>query len=105
MMEQKILKAMVLFGVSVGAVAAGVTWSGYVLSILWGWFVLPIFTGAPSLSVAPAIGLTIVVGCLTHLTHQRRDKENPNFKDEVLHLALAPAIALSIGWIVKRWMP
>jgi hypothetical protein len=38
---------------------------GYVLVILWGWFVMPFFS-APKLSIPIAIGLTIVGKYFTH---------------------------------------
>ncbi len=35
---------------------------GYILSIMWGWFVVTKFTGVPHLGVLEAIGLSFVVG-------------------------------------------
>jgi len=38
---------------------------GWVLSILWRWFMVPTL-GLPALSVPQAIGIALVVGMLTH---------------------------------------
>ena len=35
-------------------------WRGYVLSVLWAWFIVPLF-GLPALSIPLAIGLMVIV--------------------------------------------
>lgn len=39
-------------------------WSGWVLSVLWGWFVVPL--GLPPLALWAACGVRLVTGSLTH---------------------------------------
>lgn len=79
-----------------------VIFNGYVLNLLWGWFVVPVF-GLPHLSIVPAIGIAIVISYLTH--------QLPNIKEEKMELrekiarntAIAirePLLALFFGWIV-----
>ena len=89
-----------------GLIAVGYIWSGYVLTILWGWFVVSTF-GMPALQLAPAIGLAVVVGYLTHQYIPKMPKEGSSF-DQMAHsfghMALKPAMALLVGWIVKAWM-
>jgi hypothetical protein len=86
--------------------------NGYVLSVLWGWFVVPTF-GAPTLGVAPAIGIALVVGYMTHQMRDRifRDedkKEEPNFRQIMARgtafAILKPSNALFFGWIVHLFM-
>lgn len=100
MLELTVLLAMF------GLIAVGYIWSGYILKILWGWFIVPIF-GMPALQLAPAIGLAIVVGYLTHQYIPKVKKEG-NSLDQMWHglgyMALRPAMALLVGWIVKAWM-
>ncbi len=43
----------------------GSIWSGYVLTILWHWFVVPTFQ-LPELTIFPAIGIAMVVSYLTY---------------------------------------
>ena len=80
---------------------------GYVVKILWGWFVVPIFK-APPLPLAAAIGIATLVGSLTFdydlgdpdvvLTHEMLTRAG------ITNLALI-ALTLFIGWVAHRFMP
>lgn len=80
-------------------------WSGYALSILWGWFIVPAFS-LPSLSVVYAIGLAMVVSFLT----QRADlKKDDREYGEILlvgtiYSLLKPATALGLGYVLTLFM-
>lgn len=50
------MMALTMAMAMLGVAAAGVMWSGFALSILWGWFFVPAL-GAPALSVPNAIRL------------------------------------------------
>lgn len=83
----------------------GVMWSGFALSKLWAWFLVPAF-GVPPLSIPAAIGLALVVSYMTYQdTNADEDKDT---KERVikgaLTLALKPAMALGFGWVVAQWM-
>jgi hypothetical protein len=73
---------------------------GWALSILWGWFAVPIF-GLPALGVAQAIGIAMTVGLMTHQYIPAKDKDKWM---PVVTMILTPFIALGIGWIVRRWL-
>lgn len=60
-MKKLMLVATVLMGLSALSVIGG----GYVLTVLWAWFVVPTFA-LPQITLAAAIGLAIVVGYMTH---------------------------------------
>lgn len=93
------MTALFVVVMAVVAIAFAAIWNGFVLSVLWGWFMVPTFS-LPHLGVAPAIGVALVIG---YLTHQRKsDKEE--WGDALAYAALSPLIALGIGWIVKQWM-
>lgn len=96
----------VLF-VILGALAlvfAGALWSGYVLSILWSWFMAPIFS-LPMLSIPQAIGVALVIGYLTKQSKSnlKKDENHESYKDWV-EMLLSPAAALLVGWIVKQFL-
>lgn len=78
-------------------------WVGLTLSVLWGWFAVPLF-GLPVLTVWQAYGLALIVRTL------QRCKVEKN--DDGFGLAMAKAIAappfiaglmLGVGWCVKAW--
>lgn len=48
-----------------GLAALYAIWGGYVLTCLWGWFVVPTFA-LPPLTLAQAIGVSLIVGYLTN---------------------------------------
>ena len=82
--------------------------SGYALSVLWGWFVVPTFN-LPPLTVPVAYGLALIVGFLTH----QDNKSNDTFKDlttgaiivtALVQTVTKPLIALFFGWIVRMFM-
>lgn len=79
--------------------AATSIWRGFVLSILWGWFLVPL--GMPPLTVAYAIGVSLIVGFLT-VRHSKED-EQPEYGKAMLRVTLVPAFALAFGWIVSRF--
>lgn len=101
-------KAFSCLGAVVFAIVAVVgeaIMNGWVLSILWGWFVSPLF-GLKELAIAPAIGFSLVVGMLTH-QESGEQKERSNFENVVLifgRAVVSPLITLFIGWIVYQFI-
>ena len=82
----------------------GAIWSGYVLSVLWGWFVVPTFA-APSLNVPTAIGLALVAQYLTHQMHKSEQKTFGEILLEgAIHSATKPLVSLAFGAVVRLWL-
>lgn len=91
---------------ALAVVAGGVIWSGYVLSILWAWFLVPAL-GAPALSVAQAMGVTLTARMVTGHASGKDDSEKTN-TEKVMGLAqlfVKPLVILCVGWVVKQWVP
>lgn len=78
---------------------------GWVLTKLWGWFVVTQFH-APQLGIAQAIGLALTVGYLTK-QYIREPKDDRRAWEIVLGgILLAfmwPSFALLFGWVVQHW--
>lgn len=77
--------------------------NGWVLTILWGWFIVPLFS-LPPLSLPIAIGIALIIKMLTASNiNPRSDKTNEEkfkaFGQLLLSLFLTPMIALLWGWI------
>lgn len=72
---------------------------GAVLSTLWRWFIVNKF-GAPELSVAEAIGLSLLVGVFT----LRHNDEHQGLW-QLFWMSIANSlIALGLGWIIFQFV-
>ncbi len=81
-------------------------WSGYVLSKLWLWFMVPAF-GLPVLAVGYAIGLALVVNYLTNHAPVDTKKDEDAIENLLKAIGigiLRPAIALMFGKIVTLFL-
>lgn len=72
---------------------------GLVLSVMWGWFLVPL--GAPKIGVALAIGVSLIVGMLTH---QHSKSEDGEWVEKIVGAFLGPLLILCIGWIVHKFI-
>ena len=73
---------------------------GVALKLLWGWFMVPTF-GLPTVSLAQAIGISIIVGFLTHQHIPRDDIEQRKL---LLYQVVVPILAIFTGGIVHLFM-
>jgi hypothetical protein len=84
----------------------GQLWKGYVLSLLWLWFVVAAF-GAPALSIPAAIGIYNLIGLIT-FRYQREPKDERELSEKVIEsfmlAAIVPAASLAVGAIVRHWL-
>jgi len=84
-----------------GLLPLAFAWKGYVLSTVWGWFIASQF-GAPTLTIAQAIGIALFVGLLTY-QHRPADPDLTLFKI-VAHSFTTPALTLGFAWIVRGFL-
>lgn len=85
-----------------GLVLALSAWlRGYVLCVLWGWFIVDTF-GLPALTIPQAIGLVLIIIFLTH--HDVRTDYKDGAVAKIVALVVAPIgaalAAWFYGWIV-----
>jgi len=76
---------------------------GWVLTVLWGWFIVPTFR-APELSIAVAIGLTLIVGMFKDINIKNSEKSSEDRLVEAIATVLTPFVFLFLGWIVQLFM-
>ena len=85
----------------------GYALKGFVLSTLWGWFMVPLF-GLPSLGLIPAIGVAMVVSFLTfHYVREPAVPEDKKWESAIASFGFAvlyPLFTLFIGWIAHLFM-
>lgn len=81
-------------------------WAGLTLSVLWGWFVVPLF-GVPALSVAQAYGLGLVVRAASGLKDPD-SKDKGGFGLAIARMVLLPpficGLFLLFGWVARAWV-
>jgi hypothetical protein len=87
-------------------IVLGSIYSGWILSIIWSWFMVPVF-GLPSLSVAAGIGIKITVMLLVNpgKIEQTKDREFAEIlANSFSQFFIGPTVVLFIAWIVRFWM-
>jgi hypothetical protein len=78
-------------------------WRGYVLSLLWSWYMVTIF-GMRPLTMPMCIGLSTVVGMMSGSGVTYNDHTRPPIKDMIFGSFIAPTIGLLMGWIAKQFI-
>ncbi len=80
--------------------------NAYVLTMLWSWFVSPIFH-VQNISFAQALGLVLIANLLQNFPMSwrmvRRAAKNPDKKDLLLALA-KPTLTLLTGWVIHLFL-
>jgi len=88
-------------------IVLGIVLNGYALSVLWGWFMVPTFN-LPKLTVAPAIGIAMVVGYLTQPDLGKLQEKEMDAGTKIVYGVIytfsKPAFALLFGWIILQFM-
>ncbi len=100
------MKTIGIIVTSMSFFALSCLYSGFALSVLWGWFIVPTFN-LPALNIASAIGISLIVSYLTHQVDTNKKDERPHheqFIANVIFALLKPTIALAFGWIIKAWV-
>lgn len=74
-------------------------WRGYVLSIVWSWFIIPF--GFDELGVAHAIGLSMAISMFTYAGSDSKDQDALT---SLFSRILDPLLALIFGAIIHSFM-
>ena len=80
--------------------------NGWVLSILWGWFFVPVLD-LPQLSTIQAIGIAMVVSYLTyqHIESDSSKDDTTTALVKAFFMAIfRPLLTLLFAWIVHMFM-
>lgn len=78
-------------------------WSGLGLSVLWGWFVAPLF-GLPALTIGQAYGLALVASALRGTKHTKTEDDfGVVIAKALLAAPISCGMLLFVGWCLKAW--
>lgn len=92
---------MIAFLLGTTLFIVGAILEGWVLTVMWGWFIVPAF-GIAALRIPHAIGLALVVGMLTHRV--RKPENTPETPFFLAMSLITPLIFLAIGSVVKAFI-
>ena len=100
------MEILFILSAAVALMVVGTIWRGYVFSVLWKWFIVPVFPAMPLLSIPVAIGIAMVVSFLAYqYTYNKDDRETSAKMGTAFGAVLLyPALALLIGWVVTLFL-
>lgn len=89
----------------VGVIVVTALMSGWALSVLWGWFIVPVFE-LPQLTLIQAIGVGMVVSFLTRSSWKKEEKKETSeaIIEAVVTAIGLPLISVGFGWVVMWFM-
>ncbi len=98
------MRSLVSIVITFLVAVSGTILKGFVLSKLWGWFIVPYFS-LPTLSVPLAIGVAATVSFLTlqHIPNNKKSEED-RAADAISSTLILPFVFLLIGWVVTFWL-
>jgi len=97
-----VVAGLVAFIGIIGFIAVAAIWRGYVVSVLWGWFAVPLLH-LPPMGVAQAMAIGLLASVLTH-QYVPSDSDKEDWWKQFFYIALMPLAALLIAWILKGFI-
>ena len=98
---------LIMFSISFAVLAS--IFRGWVLTILWDWFIVPL--GVPHIGIATALGIVIIVNMLTQHLDTKPEKKYTDDASllELLVQAfaksfLSPLVTLALGAIISSFI-
>ena len=89
---------------SIAIIAIATVVRGWAISVLWGWFIIPIFN-SPVLSVGEGIGLSLMVSVFSVGNTAKRE-DSKSFALWIIQSGVASTISLGtfvlLAWIVAQ---
>ena len=107
-MTMDIVKVLGGFALLMFMIVFGAIMNGYVVSVLWGWFIVPTFD-APTLNIPSAIGIALVVRVLTHQQQAQKEVDEDKSFAHLLIMAfllilIQALLTLLAGYIIHLYM-
>jgi len=77
-------------------------WEGWILKVLWGWYIVPQFNLKP-LTVYEAIGISLIAGVIQFKRYRKSNDTIHELKNLGFQF-LSPFLSLIFGWIIHLLM-
>jgi hypothetical protein len=97
-MKNSIITTIIATPFAIALIGLLVIQQAWAISVLWGWFLVPL--GLPAIGIATAIGISAILSAL----HQSRKSPGDEGWKSVGKAALKPWFLLAIGWIAKQFL-
>lgn len=86
------------------AVVPLTVFNGWVLSVMWNWFIPNIFTTLPTLAIGEAIGISLVISAFLHIPY--KEDEDKELWAAFISALLSPVVRglalLTMGWFFQN---
>jgi hypothetical protein len=92
------MKSLLIFLIILLVISATIL-NGYTITILWSWFIIPIFNTIP-LTIAQGIGLQLFIMYTTMIRQKPTEQTEFKIGEVILYLVAKPMFALLFGYVV-----
>lgn len=92
------MRKLVIYSVIALGILALLVFQGFVVSSLWGWFVVPL--GMPAIGTWHGLGLALLLALVTHQFTRVPESE---VMQQMSHEISRPFLAWGIGAVVHFW--
>lgn len=97
-MKNSIITTIVVTPFAIALVVLLAIQQAWAISVLWGWFIVPL--GLPAIGIAAAIGVSVTVSAL----RGRRGRPKDDEKWALAKSAVQPWFCLAVGWTAKQFV-
>lgn len=97
-MKSSTITAIVATPFAIALVVLLAIQQAWAISVLWGWFIVPL--GLPAIGIAAAVGVSVTVSAL----RGRRGRSSDDGKWALAKAALQPWFCLAVGWTAKQFV-
>jgi len=104
--DMTVLGCLGIMALFVIVIPASIIMNGWVLSIMWKWFVVPLFH-LPELTIAYAVGISMVISLFKDKSSVTQNNEK-SLSEKIIsaftYAFIVPLLSLGFGWIVLQFI-
>lgn len=88
---------------SIILILLAIIWRGWLLTIMWGWFTVPIF-GLPALTLGHGCAVMLMVAFMSPINMPTDEDKKKSFVARIAFGMFTSSALLGFGWIVHTWI-